>query len=289
MTPPDQDPQAASPDAPAAASVAFAVDLVIPARNEAINIPAMMAALPRASLRHIVVADNGSTDDTAALARAAGAVVVHETQPGYGAACLAALKWIAEQPDPPAAVAFFDADLADDPDRLPELAQPIHTDAADLVIGSRRKLAASGSLTPVQRFGNGLACFLIRLTTGAKFHDLGPMRVVRWSSLQQLHMADRTWGWTVEMQCKAAVLNLRCKDVHVPYRPRRAGQSKISGTIMGSAKAGWKILYTVAALTLTKRRIRRTAARIRNAAINPQATTALSEDDHPPTPAASSE
>lgn len=229
-------------------SNAVTVDLIIPARNEEANIGALLAALPREILRHVIVADNGSTDQTAKLARDNGAVVVHEPQRGYGAACLAGLEWIAAQKKPPDAVAFLDADLADDPAQLPALIAPIATGEADLVIGSRRRLAQPGALTSTQRFGNALACWLIRLITGHRYSDLGPMRVIRWSSLRILAMSDRTWGWTVEMQFKAATRGLRAVEIDVPYRCRNAGQSKISGSWVGSIRAGWKIIATIATL-----------------------------------------
>lgn len=224
------------------------VDLVIPARNEELNIGALLAALPRATLRHVIVADNGSTDRTAKLAQDHGAVVVHEPQRGYGAACLAGLGWIAALDDPPDVVAFIDADLADDPALLPTLCAPITNNKADLVIGSRRRLAQPGALTSSQRFGNALACRLIRLVTGQRYSDLGPMRAIRWSRLQTLAMSDRTWGWTVEIQFKAATQGLRFAEIDVPYRPRNAGQSKISGSWIGSVRAGWKIITTIAKL-----------------------------------------
>jgi len=229
------------------------MDVIVPARNEAENIPALMAAMPREVVRHIVVADNGSTDQTAALADQHGAVVVPEPRRGYGYACLAGIRWIGERPDPPDAVAFVDADLADDPGLLAKLSAPIAADEVDFVIGARPRLAEPGSLTVVQRFGNWLSCFLIRILTGKRFTDLGPFRILRWKTLTDLEMQDKTWGWTVEMQYKAAVRKVRHLDIDVPYRPRRAGQSKISGNIIGSIKAGWKILWTLLVLRLTFR------------------------------------
>lgn len=235
------------------------MDLVVPVRNEQAVLPDLFAALddlkrrPEASaLRHIIVADNGSTDRSAELAHAAGAIVVHEPRPGYGAACLAALGWIDEQArggaEPPGAVAFLDADLSDDPLHLPRLWGPVLADEADLALGQRAALAEPGALEPHQRFGNALACALIALTTGRRYRDLGPMRVVGWSALESLAMADRTWGWTVEMQYKAATGGLRVLELDVPYRRRRAGRSKISGSIVGSARAGWVIVTKIAAL-----------------------------------------
>ena len=230
---------------------AASIDVIVPAFNEQENIAALLEAMPRDHVRRVIVVDNGSTDDTATLAHEAGATVVRERRRGYGSACLAGLAHLAK--DPPDIVAFIDADLADDPQLLPTLCAPIGQGDADLVIGSRRKLAEPGSLTATQRSGNGLACLLIRLFTGRRYLDLGPMRAIAWPALQKLHMADRTWGWTVEMQYKAAVQNLRTIELHVPYRPRRAGQSKISGTVIGSAKAGYKILSTIAVLWMTTR------------------------------------
>ena len=224
------------------------VDLIVPARDEQENIAALLWALPNGLLRRVVVVDNGSSDATGRIAAENGAVVVREERRGYGAACLAGLAWVEAQDEPPEAVAFIDADLADDPVWLAELIRPIAEDRADLVIGCRSRLAEPGALTPVQRFGNALACGLIGLLTGRRYRDLGPMRVVRWLSLKDLVMRDRTWGWTVEMQFKAARLGQRVVEVDVPYRRRLAGRSKISGTVMGSFRAGWKILGTIAVL-----------------------------------------
>jgi glycosyltransferase involved in cell wall biosynthesis len=227
------------------------IDIITPAFNEQDNIVALLEAIPTGVFRKVIVVDNGSTDATADLAREHGAIVVSEPRRGYGNACLAGLAYA--RSDPPTVVAFIDADLADDPTKLIDVCGPVAAGEADMVIGSRGKLAEAGSLTATQRFGNRLACALIRLFTGHRYHDLGPMRAVRWDALEQLAMRDTTWGWTVEMQYKAAAMRMRTIDVHVPYRPRRAGQSKISGTLVGSAKAGWKILFTIAQLRLTWR------------------------------------
>ncbi len=251
--------------------------LVIPAFNEQANIPALFDALALTPLSFdaIILADNASTDRTAQLGADRGAMVVHEPQRGYGAACLCALRWIAQHrakaggetetkpetdleadpetvPETEMVIAFLDADLSDDPAELPRLCQPIIDNQADLVIGSRVRLAQPGSLTPTQRFGNALATTLMRLITGQRYTDLGPMRAIRGSSLQQLDMTDRTWGWTIEMQFKAARQKLRIMEFDVPYRTRHAGQSKISGSLIGSIRAGYKILYTIAKLTLKK-------------------------------------
>ncbi len=209
---------------------------------------ALMKALPWPHLRRVVVADNGSTDHTADFARAGGADVVHEPRRGYGAACLTALEWIADSPPVPDVVAFLDADLADDPSQLPRLLQLIDRGEADLVIGSRSRLAEPGAMTAAQRIGNAIACVMLRVLSGTRFTDLGPLRAVRWTSLQELAMENRTWGWTIEMQYKAARQGLRCTEIEVPYRRRHAGRSKISGSIVGATRAGCRIVATIAQL-----------------------------------------
>jgi len=224
------------------------VDLIIPAYNEQENIVALLAALPRDALRHVVVVDNGSLDRTAALARSCGATVLNEPRRGYGRACLAGLAWIKTLPLHPDMAAFIDADLSDDPALLPILCEPITESRADLVIGSRPNLADPEALGLAQRVGNAIACGLIQWLTGRRYRDLGPMRVIRWSSLERIGMQDTTWGWTVEMQYKAAVLRLPILEIDVPYRRRHAGVSKISGSVVGSVKAGCKIIATIVKL-----------------------------------------
>ena len=245
---------------------AIRCDLVIPALNERPNIDRLFDELEAVSgdIRHIVLADNGSTDGTPDAATARGAIVVHQPERGYGAACLAGLAWLAEQPEPPAVVVFLDADLADDPAQLPRLLVPIRTGRVPIVIGSRVRHGEDGALNFVQRFGNGLACLLMRLLGGRRYHDLGPFRAVEWPTLQRLRMADRTWGWTVELQMKAAMLNIPCEEIDVPYRRRPAGKSKISGTVRGVVTAGTKIIWTIFALRLRKRRLIRADRRDRS-------------------------
>ena len=244
------------------------MDLIVPARNEAANVPALFDALhaadARPRLRRIVVADNGSTDATADLARQRGAEVVHESTPGYGGACLAAIAHLAD--DPPEAVAFLDADLSDDPAALAGLIEAVCVQGFDLAVGSRVALAEAGALEPHQRFGNALACRLIALATGRRFRDLAPMRVVRFDALRRLDMRDRTWGWIVEMNYKAATHGLRVVERDVPYRRRHAGVSKISGSLQGSWRAGTKILSTIYLLWRAERQAAaRQAKHARNA------------------------
>lgn len=217
------------------------VAVIIPARNEAGAIGRVVADIPRESVRQILVVDNGSTDGTAAAAKAAGATVIVEPTPGYGRACLTGLAALDPAVD---TVVFMDADRSDYPEELPTLIAPIARGTADLVIGSRVRHAQPGSLTPQQRWGNWLACALMRRFFGASYSDLGPFRAVRRTALDQLRMRDTAFGWTVEMQAKAAKQRLRITEVPVRYRPR-IGRSKISGTIRGTVQAGAAILSTI--------------------------------------------
>lgn len=222
------------------------VGVVIPALNEEASIGLVLAAIPRRLVADVVVCDNGSTDGTAAAARAAGARVVSEPERGYGAACLRALAACRELPDgPPDVVCFLDADFSDVPQDMERVVEPVVAGEADLVIGSRMLLpSARAALLPQARFGNALAVGLIRLLWGVRFSDLGPFRAVSWAALERVGMEDRDFGWTVELQVKAARLGLRAREVPVRYR-ERVGVSKITGTLQGTVRAGAKILYTI--------------------------------------------
>lgn len=220
------------------------VDAVIPALNEAGAIGQVLDAIPRPLVRRIVVCDNGSTDDTASIARAHGAMVVEEPRRGYGAACLKALA--ALQSDPPDIVLFLDADRSDDPADAVPILEPILAGRADFVIGSRTLgRREPGALTPQARIGNWLATRLLGALYGVRSTDLGPFRAIRYGSLLALGMRDRDFGWTVEMQVKAARAGLRADEVPARYR-RRIGRSKISGTLSGTVRAAVKILGTIA-------------------------------------------
>jgi glycosyltransferase involved in cell wall biosynthesis len=196
-------------------------------------------------VREVVVVDNGSRDRTAEVARAAGAVVVSEPRRGYGSACQAGLAYL--RPRPPLAIAFLEADGSDDPADLERVTAPILDGRAELVIGSRvLGGAAPGAMTPVQIWGNRLAVTLLGLLFGARFTDLGPLRAVRWDTLERLDLRDRDYGWTVEMQARAARLGARCLEVPVCRRRRVAGRSKVSGSLRGTLGAGFRILTTIA-------------------------------------------
>lgn len=221
--------------------------VLIPAYNEQDAIAAVIKAIPAGLIEEVIVCDNGSTDQTAIQAGAAGATVVNEPRRGYGNACLKGLAYIASKPETsqPDIVVFLDGDYSDHPEEMPLLISPIATGFCDMVIGSRvLGDREPGSLTPQQVFGNWLATRLIRWLYGYRFSDLGPFRAIRYRSLVAMKMADKNYGWTVEMQVKAAKMNLRCEEAAVSYR-RRIGISKVSGTIKGSILAGYKILWTV--------------------------------------------
>ncbi len=221
------------------------VDAIIPALNEAASIGQVLDLLPSPPVRRVVVADNGSTDSTARVAREHGAEVVFEPRRGYGSACLKGLA--ALERDPPDVVLFLDADLSDDPTQAPSVLEPVLTGRADLVIGSRvLGEREPGALTPQARFGNRLATWLLSRLYGARYTDLGPFRAIRYEALRGLGMKDPDFGWTIEMQVKAARRRLRHAEVPVRYR-RRIGRSKISGTFSGSVRAGVKILGTILA------------------------------------------
>lgn len=230
------------------------VVVVIPALNEQDSLPLVLRDLPPVAC--VIVADNGSTDDTAAVAAQEGAHVVTEPRRGYGSACLrglAELRQLQESGRVDAGiVVFIDADYSDHPEELPALIDPIRRGDADLVIGSRLLgLAEPGAMPPQSIYGNKLACFLMSVLFGVRYTDLGPFRAITIEALEQLQMCDTNFGWTVEMQIKAARRGLKTAEVPVSYR-RRIGVSKISGTVSGTIKAGWKILYLIAVYGLAR-------------------------------------
>lgn len=220
------------------------IDTVSPVYNEADSLPRVLADIPRPPVRRMVVADNNSTDGSAEVAREHGAVVVPAPVQGYGSACLAGLDHL-RQNDPPEIVVFLDADYSDHPEELPRVVEPILAGEADLVIGSRiLGEREPGALLPQARAGNLVACTLIRLLYGHRYTDLGPFRAITWDALERLEMNDPNFGWTAEMQVKALRRGLRVVEVPVSYR-KRVGVSKITGTVQGTVRAGYKILWTV--------------------------------------------
>jgi glycosyltransferase involved in cell wall biosynthesis len=220
------------------------VDVIIPAFNEEKSITQVIGDIP-SRVRHVVVANNNSTDRTAEVAKSAGAQVVFEAQKGYGKACLKAMEWIKQQEVQPDILVFLDGDYSDYPEELLELIAPIVARSADLVIGSRSLgQREAGSMTFPQVFGNELATTLMRWMYGAKFSDLGPFRAIHWEKLLALGMVDQNFGWTIEMQIKAHQAGLRYQEVPVRYR-KRIGVSKVSGTVKGVIGAGYKIIFTI--------------------------------------------
>ena len=223
------------------------IAVIIPAHNEAGAIAQVIAEIPAGLVCEVIVVDNNSTDDTAAVARAAGATVLREGRPGYGYACLAGMAHAFGRPETerPDIIVFLDGDHSDYPAEMPALLAPILRGAADMVIGSRALgRRERGAMLPQQLFGNWLATRLLHRLYGVRYTDLGPFRAIRTGALQRLDMQDKTYGWTVEMQLKAARQGLRTTEVPVRYR-RRIGTSKISGTVQGTLGAGYKILWTI--------------------------------------------
>ena len=217
------------------------ISVIIPVFNEQDAIEKVIGDIPSHLPTEIIVVDNGSTDQTAKLAAAMGARIVRENRRGYGSACLAGIA-ATNEPD---IVVFLDGDYSDHPNEMPDLIAPIMENRADLVIGSRvLGNSEPGALMIQARFGNRLATRLIKILFGVSYTDLGPFRAIRYRTLMDLNMWDKTFGWTVEMQVKAAIQALKIKEVPVSYR-KRIGVSKITGTIEGTLKAGWKILFTI--------------------------------------------
>lgn len=228
------------------------IDVIIPALDEEASVGAVVAALDRRLIREVLVVDNGSADATALRAVEAGARVVPETRRGYGQACLTGLANLRADCE---VVVFLDADGSDDPSELGALLEPIVSGQADLVVGSRRQVERS-ALTPQQRVGNAVAALWLRRRFGLPATDLGPFRAIRLEALRSLGMTDRSYGWTVEMQIRAARAGLRYAERDVRYR-RRVGQSKISGTVRGTVGASVKILSLLAWYDLVEPRTTR--------------------------------
>lgn len=220
------------------------VDVIIPVFNEEASIGLVINDIPKNLVRKIIVCNNGSTDETPIVAKAAGATVVDQPRRGYGNACLEGIAYISALTKKPDIVVFLDGDYSDHPEEMSKLIEAIQNDN-DLVIGSRALGSMErGAMMPQQIFGNWLATTLIKLLYDYKFTDLGPFRAIRYDKLMALDMQDTTYGWTVEMQVKAAKQKMRCTEVAMTYR-RRIGESKVSGTVKGTILAGQKILWTI--------------------------------------------
>ncbi len=218
------------------------IAIIIPALNEEDAIGAVLKEISRDTPIRMIVADNGSTDRTADVARAAGAEVVTAPRRGYGSACLAGIRALRDE----TIIVFIDADGSSDPAQMPSLIAPIERGDADIVIGSRKLgRVEDGAMSFPARVGNWLAPFLIRLIWGFRYTDLGPFRAIRADSLRRLGMQDPDYGWTVEMQIKAVRHRLKIVEVPVTWRNRRGGASKISRTVRGVMGASFKIIWTI--------------------------------------------
>lgn len=223
------------------------INVIIPVFNESGSIGYVLKDIPAGLVEEVIVVNNGSTDNTAEIASKAGATVLLEKTRGYGSACLKGINYIRNKPveQKPDIVVFIDGDYSDYPQQMSELIKPITDQQFDLVIGSRSKgKREKGSMAIQQLFGNWLATSLMKLFFGAKFSDLGPFRAIRWDKLEGLGMKDKNYGWTVEMQIKAAKKKLRYTEIPVDYR-KRIGKSKVTGTIKGTIMAGYKIIITI--------------------------------------------
>ena len=221
------------------------IDVIIPAFNEEESIGKVIGDIPRDLAREIIVCNNASTDRTGMIAEKAGAKVLNQPLKGYGNACLKAISYINEKEVKPDIVVFVDGDYSDYPDQMDVIVSPIVNDGYDMVIGSRALGdLEKGAMMPQQIFGNWLATCLIKLIYNQEFTDLGPFRAIKYEKLTEIDMKDQDFGWTVEMQVKAAKYGLRSTEVPVKYR-RRIGKSKVSGTVKGTVLAGHKILWTI--------------------------------------------
>lgn len=226
-------------------SVLYAILVIIPAFNEENSVGKVIREIPAGLVDEIVVVNNNSNDQTAVEAALAGATVLDEPSQGYGRACLKGIAYAHNRQQKPDVVVFIDADYSDYPGEMTQVVAPILKNEADLVIGSRALgNRQRGSMTPQQLFGNWLATTLLRWLYNVRYTDLGPFRAIRFDKLLALDMQDKTYGWTVEMQLKAAKHRLRIVEVPVNYR-RRIGFSKISGTVKGTVLAGYKIITTI--------------------------------------------
>lgn len=221
------------------------IKVIIPAFNEENSVGKVLNEIPSDFVSEVIVVNNASTDQTEIAARREGATVLKEPIQGYGRACLKGLEYLAKKDEKIDIVVFLDADYSDYPQELTKIISPIIDQNYDMVIGSRSLGSReSGSMTPQQVFGNWLATRLLKLLYNANFTDLGPFRGIKYDRLMELGMVDKNYGWTVEMQIKAAKGGLTWTEVPVNYR-KRIGFSKVSGTVKGTIMAGYKIIWTI--------------------------------------------
>ena len=220
------------------------ISVIIPAMNEEEPIAAVVRDCLTTGLPgEIIVVDNGSTDRTAEVARAAGAKVVTEPAAGYGRACAAGIRALPAECD---LVVFLDGDGSDCPEFMEQLVAPVIRGEQDFVIGSRtRGKREPGSMNFQQVFAGRVAGVLLRFMYGVRYSDMCPFRAIRRSSLECLGMKEPTYGWNLEMQMRAARARLRIQEVPVNHRCRTGGESKVSGTLRGTFVAGIRIVATL--------------------------------------------
>jgi glycosyltransferase involved in cell wall biosynthesis len=203
-------------------------DVVLPVLDEAEALPWVLSRIPAGF--HPIVVDNGSSDGSAEIAASLGALVVHEPARGFGAACWAGLATARSE-----LVCFMDCDGSLDPRQLPRMADLVSHNLADLALGARA--AAPGAWPWHARLANRVLAAELRRRTGASLTDLGPMRVARRRELLQLGLLDRRFGWPLEMVLRAAAAGWRIAELPVAYLPRACGRSKVSGSLLGTARA----------------------------------------------------
>ncbi len=219
------------------------INVVIPAFNEELSIGKVVHAIPKDWIETVIVVNNNSTDKTQEVAALAGATVLLEKRKGYGYACLTGIE--EAKKNKADIIVFLDGDFSDYPEEIPQVIEPILEQGMDMVIGSRATgKREKGSMTPQQVFGNWLATRLMKIFYRANFTDLGPFRAIKMDALEKLQMADKTYGWTIEMQIKAAKHKMNFCEIPVQYK-KRIGVSKVSGTVKGTVLAGIKIIFAV--------------------------------------------
>ena len=235
-----------------AVAVSGWVTVIIPALNEEEPIAGVVRAVAAQDIAHeIIVVDNGSNDDTTRRARAAGARIVAEPQRGYGRACMAGVRSLSAQCD---VVVFLDGDGSDCPEFLSQLVDPVMAGIHDFVIGSRtRGKREPGSMNFQQIFSGRIGGLIMRFLYGVRYTDMCPFRAIRRDALERLSMKEKTYGWNLEMQMRAARAELRILEVPVNHRCRTGGRSKVSGTLRGTFVAGARILITFLRVVVEKK------------------------------------